>query len=158
MKKQKVGASLLGALAKEFRRAIEDARDAGEFYEDHAFYQFPTACCGDTSCLLGQYLLDHGIASQYVCGNSYCGHKGQSHAWLQVEDVIIDITGDQFKSHSDFLFYDDPAYVGKIDAMHRLFEVCSCDMRNTVSLKDLGPFAAPRLVKLYDIIRKYIGK
>ena len=156
MKKRKADLALLVTLAKKIRKAIEDARDAGEFHKDSTFYRFPTACCGDASCLLGQYLLDHGIESQYMCGNYCCGLNNQSHAWVQVGSVIIDITGDQFESRSEFLFYNVPVYVGEIDAMHKLFEVRSSDIRNTAPVKDLGPFAAPRLIKLYDKITKYI--
>ena len=39
-----------------------------EFDNDSIYRRFPRACCGDTSDLLAQYLLDKGIKTDYVCG------------------------------------------------------------------------------------------
>lgn len=44
--------------ATQFRRAIDLALEAGEFDNDSIYRRFPRACCGDTSDLLAQYLLD----------------------------------------------------------------------------------------------------
>ena len=52
--------------ATQFRRAIDLALEAGEFDNDSIYRRFPRACCGDTSDLLAQYLLDksdYGISS-----------------------------------------------------------------------------------------------
>ena len=54
--------------ATQFRRAIDLALEAGEFDNDSIYRRFPRACCGDTSDLLAQYLLDKGIKTDYVCG------------------------------------------------------------------------------------------
>jgi hypothetical protein len=51
--------------------AIEKVKEAGEFETDFSFSKFPSACCGDASDLLAQYLLENGIKSTYVCGNRY---------------------------------------------------------------------------------------
>ena len=94
--------------ATQFRRAIDLALEAGEFDNDSIYRRFPRACCGDTSDLLAQYLLDKGIKTDYVCG-TYWGKpdgNGQSHAWLMVDKyIIIDITGDQFSGKSTFLHF-----------------------------------------------------
>ncbi len=46
----------------------------------------------------------------------------QSHAWVILNGgLIVDITGDQFKDNEEFLDYDIPVYVGKMDDFHRLF-------------------------------------
>ncbi|MFR8113520.1 hypothetical protein [Faecalibacterium sp.] len=55
-------------LATSFRGAIEIAKDAGEFDNDFAFPRFPKGCCGDTSDLLAEYLVQHDIYTYYVCG------------------------------------------------------------------------------------------
>ena len=55
-------------LATQFRKAIDAALEAGEFDNDSIYRRFPRACCGDTSDLLAQYLLDKGIKTDYVCG------------------------------------------------------------------------------------------
>ncbi len=53
-------------LASEFRTAIEMAKKEGEFEADFIFSRFPRGCCGDVSSLLGQYLLENNIKSNYV--------------------------------------------------------------------------------------------
>lgn len=143
-------------LATEFRNAIEAAKDAGEFQHDICFHKFPTACCGDASELLGQYLLDHGIHSRYVCGTHYYGetsYDSQSHAWLLLDDGrIADITADQFYLQSMYLNYDRPVYVGKMDTFHKLFKVDpSRDIHDNVGVRGV-----PRLPTLYQTIRRYI--
>lgn len=92
-------------LVKQFRGAIDVAWGAGDFDKDFSFKNFPCGCCGDTSDLLAQFLLENGIRTYYVCGTyrggSFEGY--QSHAWLLTDNnTIIDITGDQFKYNPDF--------------------------------------------------------
>lgn len=83
-------------IACAFRRAIEtvppDARPIG-------MQRFPRGACGDASLLLGAYLKDKQIEGfNYVCGERGVHEEGTwtSHAWLQKENCIIDITADQF--------------------------------------------------------------
>ena len=63
------------------------------------FLQFPRACCGTATELLGQYFLENGIKPKYVCGNRYFEdpeERTQSHAWLLIGDLIVDITRGPF--------------------------------------------------------------
>ncbi len=56
---------------------------------------FPHGSCGDASILLGQYLLDHSLGLWEYIG----GEREQdlhSHAWLERDGLIVDITADQF--------------------------------------------------------------
>ncbi|MCC5467640.1 hypothetical protein [Pelosinus baikalensis] len=54
---------------------------------------FPIGSCGDASLLLGKYFQQNGIAEAfYICG----WRDTQSHAWLLVDKLIIDVTADQF--------------------------------------------------------------
>lgn len=60
---------------------------------------FPQGCCGDTSLLLGAYLVDCGHEGfEYVCGErgSRADDTWTSHAWLVRDGLIVDITADQF--------------------------------------------------------------
>ena len=58
---------------------------------------FPNGSCGDASAILGQYLADSlNIDFDYCCGFLDEGANRVSHAWLQNDDFIIDITADQF--------------------------------------------------------------
>lgn len=147
-------------LATRFRSAIDKALSEGKFDKDSSFHNFPHACCGDTSDLLAQYLLDNGTKTYYVCGNYYFDDgtmSAQSHAWLWAADkTIIDITGDQFKHDSTFLNYSIPVYVGYEDEFHKLFEVEDRDVHENMGLSALGGMCLPRLSFLYQIIGKYL--
>jgi hypothetical protein len=56
---------------------------------------FPAGACGDASLLLGEYLKLKGFSPlEYVVG--FRGE--QSHAWLELGGILIDITADQFES------------------------------------------------------------
>lgn len=72
-------------LACEFKAAMVRARDEGCFCNDIVFRNFPRGCCGDTCCLLAEYLLEHGIDTVYVCGSE----QDQSHAWLVIKDYRV---------------------------------------------------------------------
>ena len=97
--------------------------------------------------------------AQIMCGQHYTEDYGcdASHAWLMLENnMIIDITGDQFSGKPAFLNYSKKAYVGKMDAFHKLFVVEKYDVRKTVSLYDLGCLDPARLPRIYNIIMEYI--
>ncbi|WP_141505724.1 hypothetical protein [Paenibacillus luteus] len=83
-------------ISNHFRDAFENM--SIEFFPDSSFFsRFPSGCCGDSSHLLAKYFKDSGLSPYYVCG-----WKGsQSHAWIQVDNLIIDITADQFDDVSD---------------------------------------------------------
>ena len=148
-------------LANQFRNAIDQARDVGEFDKDFSFYKFPRGCCGDASDLLAQYLLDNDIRTYYVCGTYSNGsfESVQSHAWLLTDDqIIIDISGDQFRSNSEFLNYDRTVYIGTEDKFHGLFKVEDRDVRENMGLDALGDMCQSRLIELYSKIVKYISE
>ena len=69
-------------LAQKFRQAIEAARYDRDFVDDHCFKDFPSGCCGDTSYLLAEYLLQEGIETIWVS----IQRDDWTHAWLVVKD------------------------------------------------------------------------
>ncbi|WP_342439962.1 hypothetical protein NSS79_15140 [Paenibacillus sp. FSL L8-0436] len=75
-----------------FRRTIEQM-DITEFPQSGCFERSPLGCCGDCSKLMTKYLLEqHYVKALYVWGM----RGEQSHAWLEYDGLIIDITADQF--------------------------------------------------------------
>lgn len=83
--------------ATEFRAAL-DAIDKCHW---QAIYidRFPRGACGHCAELLALYLLERfGITVDYVCREFYsdAGERETSHAWLEWNGLIIDISGDQF--------------------------------------------------------------
>jgi hypothetical protein len=59
----------------------------------------PVGQCGVTSAWLQQQLkTDHGVDTDYFEGTVWLDSKRvtDEHCWLQVDDIIIDLTGDQY--------------------------------------------------------------
>jgi hypothetical protein len=64
------------------------------------FNGFPIAACGPSAELLGRAIEEQfGLEGVYVCG---VGHPSlpemQTHAWVETDDAIIDVTYDQFEN------------------------------------------------------------
>jgi hypothetical protein len=60
---------------------------------------FPVGACGDAVPLLGTYLAEQGFGTfMYALGLRACDgiNREHSHAWLEADGIIIDITADQF--------------------------------------------------------------
>ena len=115
-------------VATFFRECLDQLCKNGTLANFPVLNRFPSGCCGVVSDLLAEYLMqEYSIPTLYVCGTHYYRDKTeapQSHAWLMLKEnqIIIDITGDQFKNDPEFLHYNIPVYVGTIDKMHSLFE------------------------------------
>ena len=86
---------VLEALAEKCRVGLATLADQ----RDSMFAGFPTATCGNAAEIVGRILKEQaGYDGQYVEGNGHPNLKpGQSHAWYEVGDYIIDITYDQFE-------------------------------------------------------------
>lgn len=113
----------LEALVFEFRKAIELAKDNNE--PGCFFRKFPTGQCGHASDMLAQLLIDNGIGPVRYINGTYYGEDGsvmQAHTWLVVEDLVIDITADQFRYHAEPLTNDIPVYIGPMNGYYQLFD------------------------------------
>lgn len=85
---------------RNVRAAATRFRAALELHRDHlaaiSLRRFPCGACGDTSDMLGQYLTDCGLGPwQRVSGTKYQPKFG-THAWVEQDGLIVDITADQF--------------------------------------------------------------
>ena len=61
---------------------------------------FPNGACGDTSELLADFLRSSGLGDPlFVSGRN--GDHTSTHAWLELGDLIVDITADQFEDIED---------------------------------------------------------
>ena len=74
------------------------------------------------------------------------------------DQIIIDISGDQFKNNSEFLNYNRTVYIGTKDKFHGLFKVEDRDVREDMGLNALGDMCQLRLNELYCKIVKYISE
>lgn len=83
-------------ICQRFRIVLENAQDKPEY-----LLEFPRGWCGYVSRALGVYLLKSG----YQGVNYVLGYKGgRSHAWLEFNGLIIDITADQFDDCNVIVF------------------------------------------------------
>lgn len=71
-----------------------------------AFQDFPHGSCGDASLHLAKYFEDSGLKDfEYVSEEFYDSTRRYwSHAWLEKENLIIDITMDQFEDRDETVF------------------------------------------------------
>jgi hypothetical protein len=91
----------LRTLATRFRAAI-CATNPNEVDPEVRFIvaSFPKGVCGAVCFLLGHYLRQNGFPNaEYV--NGIRRSDGESHAWIETEGIIVDITGDQFSEVAD---------------------------------------------------------
>ncbi|HFQ2193333.1 hypothetical protein [Pseudomonas aeruginosa] len=79
-------------VARAFRKELERLHGLGALPEH--LKDFPKACCGAVSVLLGDYLIKQfDLRAMYVEGM----RDGKPHGWIEIDGIVIDITGDQFE-------------------------------------------------------------
>ena len=93
--------SLLKAEVYRFRHAIDQYVER----EPHPFLtQFPAGCCKHASLLLARYFGEMQRMKPELIANGRRineeGHR-ESHAWLELDGIVIDITADQFGKDID---------------------------------------------------------
>lgn len=129
--------------AQEFRAAIEQM-EISEFPGSSFFESFPSGCCSDTSELFAKYLSENGVKVEYVCGINECG---QSHAWIELENYIIDLTADQFTDVSSKIT------ITQERIWHTQFMI---EERRIADFESINDFNSRRLRLIYDNILKKI--
>ena len=129
----------LWKLAARFRRSIEACRATLPIW----LQDFPNGACLDASLLLGHHLKRTGIGNPtYVRG----AKDRQTHAWLEMDGVIIDITADQFDdSSTGVMVTTDPTWHSQFEAQSRRAE----------GLDQYDDFNSADLMSAYDDIAKH---
>lgn len=84
---------------------------------------FPSGCCSFASNLLNKHLLTYGIDTNFVSGRYGYGSHSEKHEWLEtMDEIVIDITGDQFKYKEPK--FTKPVYVGiRANGFHDQFKL-----------------------------------
>ena len=76
---------------EKFRTALEQS----DLSRWPTLANFPRGSCGDASLLLEKYLRDGGFDDfHYVYGEICEAGQWHTHAWLQHDQLIVDITAD----------------------------------------------------------------
>lgn len=90
--------STLEHIQLNWEQVVEDADDRPSKISVFGMLKhFPLGCCDKTTFLLTRYLHEQGFSNvRSVYGNLTTGKFG-AHEWNEVENVIVDITADQFK-------------------------------------------------------------
>jgi hypothetical protein len=105
---------------------------------------FPRGSCGDTSILLGQYFFDQSLGLwEYASGERE--PDLHSHAWLERDGLIVDITADQFEG------VDEPVMVTRDRDWHAQFVYS--DARHPARITDYDPGTQSWLRPIYKRVR-----
>jgi hypothetical protein len=109
---------------------------------------FPHGSCGDASILLGQYLFDRSFGLwEYAGGERELDLH--SHAWLERDGLIIDITADQLDD------VDEPIIVTRDRAWHGQFGYP--EPRHPARISDYDPGTQNWLWPIYKRIQDALG-
>jgi hypothetical protein len=131
-------------LASDFRRAIERC-PRGKLPK--SFKRFPHGSCGDSTLLLAKYLERNGhSAFSYIHGM----RGDHSHAWLQRDDLVIDITADQFVDQ------EQPVIVAYKSEWHLTFNTDLKDEQPT-DFEQYDQLKARMLTRAYHAIIQNVG-
>lgn len=101
---------------------------------------FPLGSCGDASSLLGKYLEQKGFGKFTYVSSQRISKPEESHAWIKGDNLIIDITADQF----DEINFE--VIVAEKSAFHETFEIIKTDDVNFLS-------ATVQLAKFYEVLK-----
>ena len=146
----------LEEIAIHFRQAIVAAKENREFNHRDRMNSFPVGCCDDSADLFSHYLYQkYRIISTRVDGSYHDGNPEHNcnHSWQEVDGLVIDLTGSQFKYNPIFLYYDKDVYVGTKEKFHNMFKVERSEPCK--GIKDLGQRSWDRMFDLYSRILKY---
>jgi hypothetical protein len=105
---------------------------------------FPRDSCADAVLLLGAYLLDAGLGTFEAVGGRFAtpgAGESRTHAWLDRDGVIVDITADQFPDVTEKVIVTrDPAW-------HRRFH---SNNRGVADFRRYDPATAAQLGAVYE--------
>ena len=98
------------AHAKAFRKALDRADWAAL---PIPYHEFPRGSCGAVCEVLNRFLTERvGVKFQQASGTRTVDGDRCSHAWLELDGLIVDITSDQFGLPPFVVSYDSPWHRG----------------------------------------------
>lgn len=133
----------LSVLCLRFRKAIEKCP---KNLLPISFDLFPLGACGDASLVLAKFLQDNGYDGfDYVCG----WKDTQSHAWLEKDGLIVNITLNQF---------DDQMPDVVVTSNSKFHHQFTNNQRSRADLSCYDPYTEGELGYAYVRILQYIDK
>ena len=149
MQKKHLGIQEISSIIVPFRKAIVNALLNREFSRKDRMSNFPYGCCDDYCDLLAYYLYDRFQINTNQINGVYrdsIPEEITNHAWMLLDDIIIDITADQFSS---LIENDNGVYVGVESEFYQLLE-------DKQTLLNYDIREDQRLWNDYQIILKYL--
>ena len=132
----------LAELAARFRAAIIKADPAT--LPLVTLQNFPRGACGDAILLLAKYLQENKCGDfYYVLGE----REDHSHAWLQRDSLIIDITADQFEDQKT------PVIVTEDHSWHSLF---NGEIQHIADFCLYDTYTVSEMIRTYSLITEHI--
>ena len=112
-------------LAIKFRDLIDDLINSDEVVNIYNFKQrFPTGNCLNAAQMLAKYFRDNDVNNVTVISGEKIKGNG-SHAWVDVDGLIVDITADQFEE-----FSYPKVFVGEESELHKLYKTTLAFQQN----------------------------
>ncbi|NBC02370.1 MAG: hypothetical protein GVY20_01555 [Bacteroidetes bacterium] len=117
------------------------------------FRMFPGGACGAASDVLGTYLDELGFTPIFRV-LKYCRipDQNQSHVWLEYDNLLIDITADQFNNHNQispvFGFRDSVHVTEDPSIWYNVFDYDPDKDRRKAHYRVFEEFGDPRTVNL----------
>ncbi|MEN4633730.1 hypothetical protein ABEG70_01400 [Pantoea agglomerans] len=119
---------ILEKFCTDVRFALEDACSKRVHNESSSLHHctFPAGCCGDTCQILSYLIFKQFRSLTLKRSGVYKPHYIQderlrddnSHAWLEIDSFIIDLTADQFNDRG---FSNPAVMITQDDSFHKLF-------------------------------------
>ncbi|EJG2372267.1 hypothetical protein MT371_24630 [Vibrio parahaemolyticus] len=111
--------------------------------------KFPTGCCGDTALLAAMHLfIKFGIECKYVSARGLGDNQQLSHAWIEYNGYIIDLSADQFNSKG---FSLERVIFSKSSEFHGLFS------KKEVKELNISALGTSPIGKSYSLIKNHFG-
>lgn len=137
--------SLLQSIAVAFRRSFEtvDLSNAPGFLPS-----FPDGCCNWASWMIGHFLkYEQQMEPFEVIGGRSSSDGYEEHSWLVLDDIIIDITSDEFPDSNEAVI------VGTRSEWHKGWEIVQTNPVKKISCYDAQlPSGPMRPSEVYELI------
>ena len=104
---------------QNFLRKVQNTNFEG--IQNEVMNNFPNGCCKLSSLFLAKYLVINKVVEKEKILLSVKGQKKDlSHAWLEIEDQIIDITYEQFSNEKKYIFPLDSKFHSEFKGQTKL--------------------------------------
>ncbi len=137
--------TLLRTVALAFRRGFMNADLSNA---PGALPHFPDGCCNWGSYMMGHFLkYEQRLKPFEVIGERFAPDGTDQHSWLRVDEIIVDITSDEFPDS------EAPVIVGLSSEWHKNWEVVQTNPIQKIQTFDrIGGRGTIRVSEIYELV------